>query len=44
MTAIAVLVVTCPYALGLTTPIAILVGSRHASQPNILTKNVEALE
>lgn len=42
--AVAVLVVACPCALGLATPIAILVGSGRASQLGILIKNAEILE
>ena len=42
--AVAVLVVACPCALGLSTPTAILVGSGRASQLGILIKNAEILE
>ena len=42
--AVAVLVVACPWALGLATPTAILVGSGRASQLGILIKNAEILE
>jgi len=43
-TAIAVLVIACPCALGLATPIAIMVGTARAAQLNILIKNSDALQ
>jgi P-type Cu+ transporter len=43
-TAIAVLVIACPCALGLATPIAIMMGTRKAAQLNILIKNSDALQ
>ena len=43
-TAIAVLVIACPCALGLATPIAIMVGTSRAAQQGILIKNSEALQ
>ncbi|MCP3668221.1 MAG: heavy metal translocating P-type ATPase [Gammaproteobacteria bacterium] len=42
--AIAVLVIACPCALGLATPIAIMVGTGRAAQLNILIKNSDALQ
>lgn len=41
---IAVLVIACPCALGLATPIAIMVGMGRAAQLNILIRNSEALQ
>jgi Cu+-exporting ATPase len=40
---IAVLVIACPCALGLATPIAIMVGMGRAAQLNILIRNSDAL-
>ncbi len=42
--AIAVLVVACPCAMGLATPAAILVGGGRAAQRGILMKDAQALE
>ncbi|EMK21987.1 heavy metal translocating P-type ATPase [Leptospira kirschneri] len=42
--AIAVLVVACPCALGLATPISVLTGSGKAATMGILFRNAEALE
>jgi len=42
--AIAVLVIACPCALGLATPIAIMMGTGKAAQYNILIKNSDALQ
>lgn len=42
--AITVVVVTCPYALGLATPMAIMVGTGLGAQRGILFKNASALE
>ncbi len=42
--AIAVLVIACPCALGLATPIAIMVGTSRAAQSNVLIRNSDALQ
>lgn len=41
---IAILVISCPCALGLATPVAIMVGSGLAARNGILFKNAEAIE
>jgi Cu+-exporting ATPase len=41
---IAVLVIACPCALGLATPIAIMVGTSRAADLNILIRNSDALQ